>query len=66
MLRHNAIQEKILPYQQFLANHLVTAVIILNEKLTIVYANPAAEALLNRSIHRLHNKNLKLFLPIPP
>lgn len=55
MLSHSSIQEQILPYQQFLANHLVTAVIILNENLTIVYANPAAEALLNRSIHRLHN-----------
>jgi len=48
------IQDHKLSYQQSLANQLVTAVIILNEKLTIVYVNPAAEALLNRSLYRLY------------
>jgi two-component system nitrogen regulation sensor histidine kinase GlnL len=49
------IQDQKLFYQQSLANQLVTAVIILNEELTIVYVNPAAEALLNRGIYRLYN-----------
>ncbi|TYK65304.1 nitrogen regulation protein NR(II) [Colwellia echini] len=49
------IQEQIAPYQQSLANHLVTAVIILNGDLAIVYANPAAEALLNKSLYRLYS-----------
>ena len=49
------IQDQILPYQQSLANHLVTAVIILNDNLAIVYANPTAEALLNKSLYRLDN-----------
>ena len=49
------IQEQKLSYQQSLANQLVTAVIILNKKLAIVYVNPAAEALLNKSIYRLYN-----------
>jgi len=48
------IQDHKLSYQQSLANQLVTAVIILNEKLSIVYVNPAAEALLNRSLYRLY------------
>ncbi|MBU2871440.1 nitrogen regulation protein NR(II) [Colwellia sp. E2M01] len=48
------IQDQILPYQQSLASQLVTAVIILNAELTIVYANPAAEALLNKSLYRLY------------
>ena len=49
------IQDHKLSYQQSLANQLVTAVIILNEKLAIVYVNPAAEALLNKSLYRLFN-----------
>jgi len=49
------IQDHKLSYQKSLANQLVTAVIILNEELAIVYVNPAAEALLNKSIYRLFN-----------
>lgn len=49
------IQEQKLSYQQSLANQLVTAVIILNQELTIVYVNPAAEALLNRGLYRLYD-----------
>lgn len=49
------IQENRLSYQQSLANQLVTAVIILNQDLAIVYANPSAEALLNKSLYRLYN-----------
>lgn len=60
MHSRNYIQEKILPYQQSLANQLVTTVIILNEDLTIVYANPAAEALLNKSLYRLYNTDPEL------
>lgn len=54
MYNRSYIQEKKLNYQQSLANQLVTAVIILNDSLEIVYINPAAEALLNRSIYRLY------------
>lgn len=42
-------------YQQQLANQLVTAVIVLDAKLTIQYANPAAEALLIKSFNKLYN-----------
>ncbi len=49
------IQEKKLSYQHSLANQLVTAVIILNQELTIVYVNPAAEALLNKGLYRLYD-----------
>jgi len=49
------IQEHKLTYQQSLANQLVTAVIILNQDLAIVYVNPAAEALLNKSLYRVYN-----------
>lgn len=49
------IQQHKLTYQQSLANQLVTAIIILNEDLCIVYINPAAEALLNKSLYRIYN-----------
>jgi len=42
-----------LNYQQSLVNQLVTAVLILDKKLDIVYANPAAEALLIKSFSKL-------------
>jgi len=45
-------QEK-LNYQHQIATHLVSAIVILNEKLTIQYVNPAAEALLLRSYKKL-------------
>ncbi len=54
MHNRSFIQEQKLSYQQSLANQLVTAVIILDKELTIVYVNPAAEALLNKSIYRLY------------
>lgn len=40
-------------YQQLLPGQLVTAVVILDHKFLIQYANPAAEALLNRSLNKL-------------
>lgn len=55
MRSRSYIQEQKLSYQQSLANQLVTAVIIINPELAIVYANPAAEALLNKSLYRLYN-----------
>jgi len=48
------IQQKKLYFQHALANKLVTAVIILDQNLTIVYANPAAEALLVKSFSKLY------------
>ncbi len=46
-------------YQQNLPNQMVTAVIVLNEKLHIQYANPAAEALLIKSFNKLSGNTLK-------
>ncbi len=48
------IRRQKITYQQALANQLVTAVIILNEKQKIVYVNPAAEALLIKSHAKLY------------
>lgn len=47
-----SIQEK-LNYQHQVTTHLVSAIVILDEKLTIQYVNPAAEALLLRSYKKL-------------
>ena len=46
------IQQRKLSYQQALANQLVTAVLILDQKLNICYLNPAAEALLIKSLNK--------------
>jgi len=48
------IQKLKFTYQQTLANQLVTAVLILDENLNICYANPAAEALLIKSLYKLY------------
>lgn len=48
------IQQLKMNYQQQLANQLVTAVLVLNDKLQVTYANPAAEALLIKSLHKLY------------
>ena len=48
------IQELKLGYQQRLANQLVTAVLILDDNLNICYLNPAAEALLIKSMYKLY------------
>lgn len=49
---HTPLSNK-LSYQHQLATHLVSAVVALDDKLTIQYANPAAEALLLRSYKKL-------------
>lgn len=48
------IQQLKLSYQQTIANQLVTAVLVLDQKLNICYLNPAAEALLAKSLNKLH------------
>lgn len=48
------IQQLKLSYQQTLANQLVTAVLILDQNLNIGYLNPAAEALLIKSLNTLY------------
>ena len=48
------IQQLKLSYQQTLANQLVTAVLILDKNLNICYLNPAAEALLIKSLNKLY------------
>lgn len=54
------IQQLKLQYQQTLASQLVTAVIILDQNLTICYANPAAEALLIKSFYKLYGASFDL------
>lgn len=54
MKNRQQIQQEKETYQQTLANQLVTAVIILNQRLEIVYVNPAAEALLVKSLYKLY------------
>lgn len=54
------IQQLKLQYQQTLANQLVTAVIILDQNLTICYVNPAAEALLIKSFYKLYGASFEL------
>ncbi|MBL4941344.1 MAG: nitrogen regulation protein NR(II) [Colwellia sp.] len=51
------IQQLKLSYQKTLANQLVTAVLILDQKLDICYLNPAAEALLIRSLNKLYGRS---------
>ncbi|TPH16132.1 nitrogen regulation protein NR(II) [Litorilituus lipolyticus] len=55
MQKRQLIQEQKKIYQQALASQLVTAVIILNQDLNIVYLNPSAEALLNKSLAKLYH-----------
>jgi len=47
-------------YQQSLVNQLVTAVLILDKNLNICYLNPAAEALLIKSMHKLYGSSFNL------
>jgi len=54
------IQQLKLQYQQTLANQLVTAVLILDQNLTICYANPAAETLLIKSLNKLYGTSFEL------
>jgi len=60
MQQEKAIEELKSQYQPILANHLVTAVLILDQNLTICYANPAAEALLIKSLCKLHGLSFEL------
>jgi two-component system nitrogen regulation sensor histidine kinase GlnL len=48
-------QQLKLHYQQKLPNQMVTALVVLDSKLTIQYVNPAAEALLIKSFNKLYN-----------
>ena len=43
-----------LHYQQALPNQMVTAVVVLDSTMAICYVNPAAEALLVRSLSKLY------------
>jgi len=54
------IQQFKFQYQQSLANQLVTAVIILDQNLIIRYVNPAAEALLIKSLYKLYGASFEL------
>jgi two-component system nitrogen regulation sensor histidine kinase GlnL len=60
MYNRGDIQKQKLVYQQELSNQLITAVIILDSELRIVYVNPAAEALLVKSLYRLYGSTTEL------
>lgn len=60
MHQRKDIQQLKLQYQQTLANQLVTAVLILDQNLTICYVNPAAEALLIKSLYKLYGASFEL------
>ena len=63
---NNSSQTDKLYYQQNLPNQMVTAVIVLNDDLHIQYANPAAEALLIKSLNKLRGTPLStLFFNTP-
>ncbi len=51
---HRELLKHKLNYQKQLANQLVTAVVVLDAKLTIQYVNPAAEALFVKSFNKLY------------
>lgn len=60
------IQRLKLSYQQQLANQMVTAAVVLNQKLAIQYVNPAGEALLAKSLYKLYGCNFTdIFTFIP-
>lgn len=54
------IQQLKISYQQTLANQLVTAVLILDQELNICYLNPAAEALIIKSLNKLYGLSYDL------
>ena len=60
MYNRSDIQKQKLIYQHALANQLITAVIVLDSELRIVYVNPAAEALLVKSLYRLYGSTTEL------
>jgi two-component system nitrogen regulation sensor histidine kinase GlnL len=60
MYNRGDIQKQKLIYQHALANQLITAVIVLDAELRIVYVNPAAEALLVKSLYRLYGSTTEL------
>lgn len=48
-----------LHYQQALPNQMVTAVVVLDQSLAICYANPAAEALLVKSLSKIYRLSIE-------
>ncbi len=61
MMSNNAINLKKLKlhYQQALPNQMVTAVVVLDQQLSICYVNPAAEALLVKSLSKLYQQPIE-------
>jgi two-component system nitrogen regulation sensor histidine kinase GlnL len=60
------IQQLKLSYQHQLANQIVTAVVVLNDHLIIRYLNPAAEALLVKSLNKVYNSSFNELFISPP
>lgn len=55
----NKAQQDKLHYQQALPNQMVTAVVVLDSDLAICYVNPAAEALLVKSLSKLSGLSIE-------
>ena len=52
-------------YQSLVLDNLTTAILIVDENLTIQYVNPAAEMLLGLSAHRVHGTSLTEIISCP-
>ena len=53
------IKQNKIKFQQVLPNHMITAMMLLNRNLVIKYLNPAAEAILVKSLNSLYNQSIE-------
>jgi len=53
------IKQNKIKFQQVLPNHMITAMLLLDKNLVIKYLNPAAEAILVKSLNSLYNQSIE-------
>ncbi|WP_426358830.1 nitrogen regulation protein NR(II) [Pseudocolwellia sp. HL-MZ19] len=53
------IKQNKIKFQQVLPNHMITAMMLLNKNLVIKYLNPAAEAILVKSLNSLYDQSIE-------
>lgn len=53
------IKQNKIKFQQVLPNHMITAMLLLDKNLIIKYLNPAAEAILVKSLNSLYNQSIE-------
>jgi len=53
------IKQNKMKFQQVLPNHMITAMMLLDENLVMKYLNPSAEAILVKSLNSLYNQPVK-------